>query len=345
MKNYSRPRPTLPDSTPFLPGTKYSIVTPWHGKSTPSVDLTKEGSNYGSMESTGSLKRSATVGIMPNLSVNSKTLVSSRKKKSPQRTMNTELSLLADGGSSLTQSQEHSLGKFSKQVSNMSLTGRSVLLEEIHRKSQEANSIRETAEVVIDRTRAVEKKLESLKEVEEVEMFQTARRKKIINSLSTINMMLINILEALELQPESDDGLTETMLKYRAVLLPDMEAAKHSPDGRAKGKLSKNDVYAINAKLRTMILTMSREYYRSSKQVKNAFTIYEGLRSELRAVEQRNRAVQHDVDEMRKEEMSNAASKMMSQQRAGFAALEIRDVYSEAEKKLNFEDDLKVSSV
>ena len=37
MRHYTRPRPTLPDSTPFLADSKYAVTSPWHGDSIRSV--------------------------------------------------------------------------------------------------------------------------------------------------------------------------------------------------------------------------------------------------------------------------------------------------------------------
>ena len=153
------------------------------------------------------------------------------------------------------------------------------------------------------------------------EMAQCVRQRS-ISRLSSVNMLLIKIMEVLELKPENDDGLTDLQLRYRQALLPEVGRDDERKDKKQKfAKLGVNDVYTINARLRTLLVgaapspppnppvrlshrrlvtaaflavvqvIMSREYYNSGKEVKVAFDGYEALRLALKSVEGKNRYV------------------------------------------------------
>ena len=151
------------------------------------------------------------------------------------------------------------------------------------------------------------------------EMAQSVRQRS-ISRLSSVNMLLIKIMEVLELKPENDDGLTDLQLRYRQALLPEVGRDDERKDKKQKfAKLGVNDVYTINARLRTLLVgappnpnppvrlshrrlvtaaflavvqvIMSREYYNSGKEVKVAFDGYEALRLALKSVEGKNRYV------------------------------------------------------
>ena len=160
-----------------------------------------------------------------------------------------------------------------------------------------------------------------------LEEAEAAARQRSINSLASVNMMLINTMESLELQPESDEGLTDVMLRYRQSLLPEISKAKADMGKKKKARLGFNDVYTINQRLRTNLIIMSREYFKSGKEVNVAFEGYESLRQELKTLEAKNRSLQHDFDEILKDEMSNVSKQMMSKQLkqgVGFSVLEGR---------------------
>ena len=76
--------------------------------------------------------------------------------------------------------------------------------------------------------------------------------------------------------------------------------------------LGKDDVYSLNSKLKQCVMVMSREYYQSDKEVKAVFENYEGHRQSLKSCEQRNRVLQHDLDEIRKDEQNNVTKQMMN---------------------------------
>jgi predicted translin family RNA/ssDNA-binding protein len=65
-------------------------------------------------------------------------------------------------------------------------------------------------------------------------------------------------------------------------------------------------MYSLNIKLKESLLRMSREHYRSSKSVKVMSASLEQLQSALKAAEQKNRTLQHDLDELRNEGLTTA---------------------------------------
>lgn len=139
---------------------------------------------------------------------------------------------------------------------------------------------------------------------------EAANRQRTIGKLAAINSTLINTIESLELHPANDEGLSEAMLCCREDLLP---LVGH-PERKKFAKLGVNDVHSINTRLKQLLVILSREYFKSGKEVKVAITNYEEMRTELKHVELQNRSLQHDLDEIRKDEQVNSNKRVLARQ-------------------------------
>ena len=341
MNNYGRKRPQLPDTTPFLPSTKFAVVTPWHGEtvrtaSAPSSSSIvqhqqhgfEDGQRVGSAGGTtfgnslaASFSSSMTSRQMPSL-------VSNHKYMSPA--VLSRIGTPATPGlprvttSSTSKMRENSVAQGSMQLI---LLDDNLVDSEIEKRNIETESIREQTNGLEEQRKVVERDIHDVKILLGFAEAEAAARQRNINSLASVNMMLINTMESLELQPESDEGLTDLMLRYRQSLLPDISKTKADMGKKKKARLGFNDVYTINQRLRTNLIIMSREYFKSGKEVNVAYEGYEALRQELKTVEAKNRSLQHDFDEILKDEMSNVSKQMMSKQLkqgVGFSVLEGR---------------------
>ena len=342
MNNYGRKRPQLPDSTPFLPSTKFAIVTPWHGEtvrtaSAPSSSSVVQhqqqhgfegGQRVGSAG--GAFGNSLAASISSSMtSRQMPSLISNNKYMSP--------AVLSRIGTPATPGLPRvTTSSTSKRRENSLVPGESIQLTvlddnlvdtEIEKRNNDIESIREQTSGLEEQKKAVERDIQKVKILLVSEEAQAAARQRHINSLSSVNMMLINTMESLELQPESDEGLSETMLRYRQALLPDISKTKADMGKKKKARLGFNDVYTINQRLRINLIIMSREYFKSGKEVHVAYEGYEALRQDLKTVEAKNRSLQHDFDEILKDEMNNVSKQMMSKQLkqgVGFSVLEGR---------------------
>jgi hypothetical protein len=155
---------------------------------------------------------------------------------------------------------------------------------EILQKNLETEIISDLTALTQARMKAVALEIAKLKiTFEEIER-ACASGQRSVSKLISINMTLIDTLQALGLQPSSDKGLTKLMIRLRSDLLPAIRAES----GNTQSKLN-DDIYSINAKLKAGIFIMSREYYWSKKSMKTTFGVYEELRAALRLVDQKNR--------------------------------------------------------
>jgi hypothetical protein len=155
---------------------------------------------------------------------------------------------------------------------------------EILQKNSEAVIISDMTALTQARMKAVALEIAKLKMTfEEIER-ACASGQRSVSKLISINMTLIDTLQALGLQPSSDKGLTKLMIRLRSDLLPAIRAES----GNTQSKLN-DDIYSINTKLKAGIFIMSREYYWSKKSMKTTFGVYEELRVALRLVDQKNR--------------------------------------------------------
>jgi hypothetical protein len=148
-----------------------------------------------------------------------------------------------------------------------------------------------------------------LKQELEIDDVTAASRQRSLNKLVKINKVLIETLDALELQPSGgrDKDLSKQMISLRSDLLPGIR-----PEGSDVVNKVASDMYTMNSKLKESTLIMSREYFASKKSMKAVFNAYEKLRSEMRVVEHKNRTLQHDLDEIRKDDESNISMKIIS---------------------------------
>ena len=345
MNNYAKKRPQLPDTTPFLPSTKFAIVTPWHGEtvrtaSAPSSSSIVQQHQQHGFEDGGQQQRIGSAGgtfgnsLTASLSTSMlssrqmPSLISNNKYMPPA--VLSRIGTPATPGlprvitSSASKMRENSLTQGSMQST---LLDENLVDTEIEKRNTEKESIREQTNGLEAQRKVVEKDVHEVKIMLGLEEAEAAARQRSINSLASVNMMLINTMESLELQPESDEGLTDVMLRYRQSLLPEISKAKADMGKKKKARLGFNDVYTINQRLRTNLIIMSREYFKSGKEVNVAFEGYESLRQELKTLEAKNRSLQHDFDEILKDEMSNVSKQMMSKQLkqgVGFSVLEGR---------------------
>lgn len=155
---------------------------------------------------------------------------------------------------------------------------------EILQKNLETELITDLTALAQARMKAVALQIAKLKITFEAIERACASGQRSVSKLISINMTLIDTLQALGLQPSSDKGLTKLMIRLRSDLLPTIR----SESGNTQSKLN-DDIYSINAKLKAGIFIMSREYYWSKKSMKTTFGVYEELRVALRLVDQKNR--------------------------------------------------------
>jgi hypothetical protein len=73
---------------------------------------------------------------------------------------------------------------------------------------------------VHDRSKVMDNHVMGVKEELAAVDAEGAYRSRQITKLSAVNSTLINIIQSLELHTESDDGLTETMIRLREDILP-----------------------------------------------------------------------------------------------------------------------------
>lgn len=355
MQHYSRKRPVLPDSTPFLPDSKFSTVSVWHGDTVrtatapsretshvadglndaASLSLAADGKRgMGSLSSLSSIRRA------PTLSIN-------QKYMSPTVLARSQTPGLPKITSSHSQIKEAS---FLAAGSSLAVTilDDALVDVELEKRAKEIESIKEGMQLVQSRTVTMRHNTEDIKEQIKKLEGDACLRQRNITKVASINMMLINTMESLQLQPDSDEGLTDIMLRYRAALLPEIHDRRDQDDKKTFAKLGVNDVYSINSRIRTCLVIMSREYFKSGKEVKVACEGYEALRVELKALEARNRSLQHDLDEIKKDEQSNISKQMMSKQLlqgVGFSVLEGRESIasqlSDRNELSNFDERLK----
>ena len=157
----------------------------------------------------------------------------------------------------------------------------------LSQKTTETETLTESIHLIYSRMRAIDKVSELLKE-NFIEMNRVlASRQRSVDHLISINTTLIDTLAALGLQPSSDKGLSRQMIRQRLDILPMIK-----PQIEGFGNIvrtDKDDIYAVNGKLKEGLLVMGREYYGSKKGMKAMFGVYEELRSALRVIDQKNR--------------------------------------------------------
>ena len=161
------------------------------------------------------------------------------------------------------------------------------LMLKLSKKTIEMESLTESIQLIYSRMRAIDKVSELLKE-NVIEMNRVlASRQRSVDHLISINTTLIDTLAALGLQPSSDKGLSRQMIRQRLDILPMIKPQIEGVDNVMR--INKDDIYAVNGKLKEGLLVMGREYYGSKKGMKAMFGVYEELRSALRVIDQKNR--------------------------------------------------------
>lgn len=170
-----------------------------------------------------------------------------------------------------------------------STTELEALKAELSKKTLQAELIYSTTQLAQARIKTVMQGLSVLHTACVEKDRASASRQRSVDKLVSINMILIDTLDALELQPKSNDdneGLSKLMLRIRSDLLPSINYGENLEEHL---KLGKNDIHSVNSKLKECLLIMSREYFSSKKSIKSIMKVYEELRSALRTMEQKNR--------------------------------------------------------
>ena len=259
MKQTSRPG--LPSSTPF--SANGSILSaPWHTRHAPTLTATKD-LDENSLKSTRSL--------MTKFSTHS-----SRSLRSNIR-IELEQDSISDSGSYLSDECSFKIrnatDECSFKIRNASMTGCQLeaVRAELYRKNMQAESINESTQLAYSRMKTMENSILSLKEDITEKDRVSASRQRTVDKLISINMMLIDTLAALGLQPSSDKGLSKLMLRLRTDMLPLIKP--ESEGDKSVVKTTNDDIHAVNSKLKEGLLIMSREYYGSKKSMKSKFEV------------------------------------------------------------------------
>jgi hypothetical protein len=208
---------------------------------------------------------------------------------------------MSDAGSFLSNRSTFVLQKFQFELDSLRFTQ--------SQKNEEAEMLFDAMQLIQARTKVIGDKIIVLKQELEIDDVTAASRQRSLNKLVKINKVLIETLDALELQPSGgrDKDLSKQMISLRSDLLPGIR-----PEGSDVVNKVATDMYTMNSKLKESTLIMSREYFASKKSMKATFNAYEKLRSEMRVVEHKNRTLQHDLDEIRKDDESNISMKIIS---------------------------------
>lgn len=259
MKHSSKQRPGLPSSTPFL-SKSFSLSIPWHAPTLGAKVV--DGETLSSGRST-----SRHVNLF-------------RKPLKTNALQQIERGGMSDSGSLL--STDYST---SSQMVDLNCSQLEAIRYELLRKTDQAEMITDVTHLAHSRMKAVDIGITKLRDSFVYMDRVCASGQRSVEKLIAINMMLIDTLDALGLQPSSDKGLSKLMIRLRSDLLP----AIRVENSDSVMKLCNDDIHSINAKLKEGMLIMSREYYGSKKSMKTIFGAYEELRCALRVVEQKNR--------------------------------------------------------
>lgn len=280
MKHTSIKRPGLPSTTPFSTdssaGSAGSVAsTPWHTKhvsllASHSRDDEKSGISLGSSLTKLTLMTKKSLRFSP--------------RQEWERNNRDNMDNISEAGSFFSTDDSAMLKSSTTRGTTLD-----VLLTELSRKSEQAEKIFDATQLAYARMKAVDKSIAVMKVDCQKKDRVSASRQRSVEKLVSINMMLIETLDALGLQPSTDKGLSKLMIRLRADILPSI---KPESDGvNSLVKTTNDDIHAVNAKLKEGLLIMSREYYSSKKSMKSVFGVYEELRSALRVIDQKNRCV------------------------------------------------------
>lgn len=258
MYQSSKPRPVLPPSLPLLTKTGFSKAK-WR---------TKGGEN-------------SSTTLTTHDSVRSSSKTENKKPKNPMRSSAQQHETENEIDSRFLASIDDTA---SLNVTWLNGSQLEAIRVEILQKNVETEMITYLTSLAQAKMKAVALEIAKLKiAFEDIER-ACASGQRSVSKLISINMTLIDTLQALGLQPSSDKGLTKLMIRLRSDLLPAIRAES----GNTQSKLN-DDIYSINSKLKAGIFIMSREYYWSKKSMKTTFGVYEELRVALRMVDQKNR--------------------------------------------------------
>lgn len=260
MKHSSKQRPELPPSTAFL-SKNFSLSIPWHAPT-----LTARVVDGETLSSGGSSSRRHANLFKKPLKANVLQQI--------------DRDSMSDSGSLL--STDYST---SSQMVDLNCSQLEAIRYEILRKTDQAEMVSDITHLAHSRMRAVDLGITKLRDSFAHMDRVCASEQRSVEKLIAINMMLIDTLDALGLQPSSDKGLSKLMIRLRSDLLPAIRAE----NSNSVMKLCNDDIHSINAKLKEGMLIMSREYYGSKKSMRTIFGVYEELRCALRVVEQKNR--------------------------------------------------------
>ena len=229
MENYSRLRPSLPDSTPFLPNSSFAVRTPWHATSVVRIVQNKaniQDDNNKDLKSISS--KALTKGSRPRLAVNEKFIphhYNGNKYQISPRISSTNQSVAQSSLQNSTHNNNfrpYSESKLNSTIIDTIHLEHQLLIQEMNFKQRDIENIKAATKLIHDRSRTMEKIYSDLKDQDLENESRNSTRQRAISKFSNVNMMLITSLQALELKPENNDGLSDLMLRYRASLLPEL---------------------------------------------------------------------------------------------------------------------------
>ena len=243
-------RPGLPSTTPFS-ANGCILDAPWHSRHALSLSASRDVDEKTHM-STGTLL--------------TKFSTQSKRKLRMSASLELDRDSMSDVGSFLSDE-----GSFKMRSANLTGCQLDAVRSELSKKIVQAESIHESTQLAYARMKTVDTSIEQLKELIVEKDRIAASRQRSVDKLISINMMLIDTLAALGLQPSTDNGLSEMMLRLRSDILPLIK--RKSEGAQSLVKTTNDDIHAVNSKLKEGLLIMSREYYGSKKNMKSIFVV------------------------------------------------------------------------
>lgn len=238
MKHNTIQRPPLPNSTPFSThkhGTDNISSAPWH-------------SRYGSTLSSSTVDvDDRSQSLVSNTSTKTNILSLQSMSKSYRLTayQQWDRDNMSDIGTFMS---NQDLSVLKKNL--LGGTELDALRSNLLRKNEQAEILYDALQLTQARIKVIDKNTIDLKHELEVKETTAASRQRSLDKLVSINMMLIDTLDALELQPSGDKDLSKLMISLRRDLLPNIR-----PEGCNTPTKMNSDMYTMNAKLKVLMCT------------------------------------------------------------------------------------------
>lgn len=181
------------------------------------------------------------------------------------------------------------------------------LRNELHKKSNEAKSLKKHCTLYEERVRNLEENVEVLKDNIDSRQKYSIKNRSAMTRLSSTNRMLIDALDALQantnpvLTSKSTNNLLDIEERDRPGLLVPISKNKATKDTQHHEYEETEKKFSMfqNDKLRESLLRVAREHYRSMKNSELLDAKVVELRASLRAQEQQNRKLKSELDEVR----------------------------------------------